>query len=131
MQFTIDSPSSAARLRGDRALKRSIRGIVIQGPMTQGPHRLEAAINRAYFACGCASGAGAVHVTLVIAATLWLTRAGPIDWTWWKLCLAALGAGFIGKLAGLLLSRWRLNRLLNEVEQEFSKIQTSTASVLV
>ena len=78
-----------------------------------------------------ASGAGAVHVTLVIAATLWLTRAGPINWTWWKLCLAAFGAGFVGKLAGLVLSRLRLNRLLNEVEQEFSKVQTSTATVRV
>lgn len=115
-------------MRGDRALKRTIRRIVIQGPMPQVSHRLEGAINRAYFGCGCAHGAAAVHLVVAIAATLWFTQAGPIDWTWWKLCFAALGAGFIGKVVGLFLSRLRLNRLLTELEQEFSEFQTSTAS---
>jgi hypothetical protein len=84
--------------------------------------RLEARIDRAVKACGCASGATAMLLAIMGAFAWWLTVGGAHWILWRQLGIAALAiivATLAGKLGGLAfahawlwMTRHRLERLL-------------------
>lgn len=120
MDFIIDGPDAIKRLATDRSLRPRIRRIVIACVAEPARGRLEAGINRAYFACGCQWGAAAVLVALCGAALAALVAPMPVGGQWWKLALIVAAASVLGKGFGLALNRIRLRRSLDLLAAEIA-----------
>lgn len=119
MPFVVDSLDALERLRTDPNLRRTITRITVLAAPGDARHPLESALNRHYFACGCAHGALAVYLGLAAGGTMWVMGWGFDAWRWWKLALIALVCSLAGKFVGMAVSRWRLQALCAVLAQEF------------
>lgn len=117
MEFVIKDKKDLARLRNDPTIKRSYRRIKIT--LAAGweiPEKLQQRINKAYFSCGCASGAIAVYVAILSMILCWLLLPSLVSWSWWLVLTIIFLASIIGKVIGIVLSRYKLKLALLELE---------------
>jgi hypothetical protein len=118
----LNGPASLHRLRAPLT-RRTVRSIVVVDP-DLAPHttaRIEAQLNRWYFACGCEQGSVAVLLSLVASVLGGLLQGfdGPL--AWWRILIYAAAAAFTGKLLGLGYARVRLRHLYRRLEARYRK----------
>ena len=125
----IEDPRTLETLRTERTLRRTVSRIAIRSRTAGAIHPLEAALNRHYFACGCAQGAVGVYLGAAVATAMWLGGFGLAEWRWWNLASVALGCSLVGKLAGIMASRWRLRTIYRELGREFGYASAGPVNV--
>lgn len=118
MDFVVTNRDTLNRLRRDSSLRRTVRRIKIDSRLELGDAgKLESQINRSYFSCGCRSGILTVYAALALVGATWRIAPGITAWVWWKVALVGIIAAFVGKVAGLLVGRYRLKRALDRLDQ--------------
>jgi hypothetical protein len=110
MDYILNDIGALERLKREKMLKHGIRRIV--SPLQ------EKQLNRYYFACGCREGAIGVYLSLFCFGLFWWRNGFVGISAWWVLVIAAV-ASFIGKISGLVLSRYRLRKVYRELEIYF------------
>ena len=121
MEYIIDSIQSLLKLQVDKDLKHSIRKIRVLLPDTSSALRYEQKLNRHYFACGCQEGALAVHATLLFMLGVYALSGFDVVMPWWKLVIAFFIAALAGKITGLLISKYRLEKIYRELKHRLSQ----------
>ena len=110
----LDKDARTRRRRRAKAIAIELPGVKIEDQ-----RRAERAINKAYFACGCAEATLFGLVGLAAAIGWLVLRTGPIGalpWTWWLLPLAVFAAASgIGKWLGRARARSALRREIDNL----------------
>lgn len=117
MDYLISNLDSLNRLKQEKDLKHSIRKIRLEILNLEQSGKIEARLNRYYFACGCKEGAFGVYLSLLCCLLLWLNAGFLPITSWWKIFAILATSALIGKLSGLLLSKLKLKKTLNEIEK--------------
>ena len=116
MEYTLNDLDSLQRLRNQKALKNSIRKIKVTTNDALLSQTLEEKLNKYYFACGCESGAIAVSLTMFSYFLGWWSAGFTLFLGWWRMAGILLAAALAGKLVGLLINRYRLEKLFRVLE---------------
>ena len=116
MEYTLNDLDSLQRLRNEQALKNSIRKIKVNTDDALLSQTLEEKLNKYYFACGCEAGAITVLVTLFSYFLGWWSSGFTLSIGWWRMAGILLVAALAGKLVGLLINRYRLEKLFRVLE---------------
>ncbi len=118
MNYTIKDKLTLNRLQGDKTLKRELRSITIEpDASSEDVKSYERKINRYYFACGCTIGEITVLCTLLVFGILWLIDKNSNLLVWWKIVGGVFGAALIGKIIGLVISHFLLQKTYSELEK--------------
>lgn len=111
MEYIVSDMASLKKLRDERWLKNSIR--IIRLTMGDGIQikTYEQKLNKHYFDCGCKSGAISVYLTIFLGFIFLWGSDFLTSISWWGIVAIVVVAAFVGKLIGLLISRYRLKRM--------------------
>ncbi len=118
MIYIVKDAITLDRLRFDNKLKRELRLIKIE--IVAAPEEvklIEKKINRYYFACGCTIGEVSVIFTLLIFGLIWLFDQHSALLVLWKIVGAVFVAALIGKIIGIALSRYLLQKTYSELSK--------------
>ena len=119
--IVLTNPADLRVLASRRPARPRPTRLVLELPGVEGEEKivLERRLNRHYFACGCEVGAVFAFAALLgLAVTMY--RAGLSSLTWRDALVAAaivLAAAGFGKGLGLSLARWRLRRVVADLER--------------
>ncbi|MCC6281808.1 MAG: hypothetical protein IT262_14465 [Saprospiraceae bacterium] len=116
MNYIVSDKVSLERLMMDKTIKNSFRRIKLEFANFENTKEWEDKINKNYFACGCETGSMAVCAVLVIFVVLWSIGSLFAIFTWWKMIATIFAAALTGKIAGLVLSHFQLQKLVKELE---------------
>lgn len=117
MDYILNDAKALERLRRDKILKHSIRRIVVGSGENGLIASFQKTLNKNYFACGCREGAIGVYMSLLCFGIVWW-RNGFRGSAWWVLVVAVV-ASIVGKIFGLVLSRYRLRKVFRKLEVYF------------
>ncbi len=107
----------------DKNIKNSIRKIHIEFAQSPYMKKTEQKLNQYYFACGCREGALFIYV-LIIPIILYFLIFDHIYLDWPIIILGVLSASLLGKITGLIFSRYKLHKIYNELEKELKSLST-------
>ncbi len=127
MEYLISNLDSLDKLRQEKDLKHSIRKIRLEVANLEQTVSFEKRLNRYYFACGCKEGAIGVYLSLLGCLLFWWSAGFSPITAWWKIIPILAASALMGKLSGLLLSKIKLNKTLNEIERNLQTNQPAGA----
>jgi hypothetical protein len=118
MDYVIKDKLTLNRLVRDKTLKREIRSISIKPEgFSCDMKSFERKINRYYFACGCTTGKIVVMCTLLALGILWLIDKNSDLLVLWKIVVCVFVSALIGKVFGLALSYYLLQKIYSKLEK--------------
>src|SRR4030095_7332401 len=126
----IRSPSDLAQLHRAPWRRPGRKRIVLCASDAELPpemrDRFQRRLNTLYNDCGCTTGA--IFLLLGMAAsTTWIILAGRFAFRDTGLgILVAIALSLFGKLAGLTISSWRLDRIIRELRQVWRTQEVKT-----
>lgn len=122
MEYIIKDRDSFDKLRNDKNFSNSIRKIKLEIGENTISERYERILNKTYFACGCQEGAMAVYATLFICIIVWLAGDFAIMQNWWTIFIAMAISAVVGKITGIIVSRYRLKKALEDLGNYIEKL---------
>jgi hypothetical protein len=121
MNYTVKNKLTLNRLQYDKTLKREIRSITIEMDSSSDDVKsYKRKINRYYFACGCTMGKITVSCTLLVFGILWLINKESDLLIWWKIVVGVFVSALIGKIIGLVISHYLLQRTYSKLGKLFA-----------
>jgi hypothetical protein len=121
MEYQLSDLRSLQKLRSDKALKNSIRKIKVTSENILQSQIFEEKLNKYYFACGCQAGTITVFLVMLSYGLLWWSSGFSLSVNWWQIVATLFAAALAGKLTGLLISRYRLERTFRVLETLYTQ----------
>lgn len=121
MDYILNNMNSLQKLQYDRDLKNSIRRIRVNTGDTFQAKIFELKLNKYYFACGCQSGTIAVYLSMLLCFLLWWSPDFNPFVSWLRIAIIIAISAFVGKLIGLLVSRYRLKKMFRVLEAYYTR----------
>ncbi|CAZ98433.1 hypothetical protein Q4603_09370 [Zobellia galactanivorans] len=116
MIYIVKDLASLEELKSNPNLKQVYRKIQLDENLPLST-RYSKQLNKYYYACGCQEGSMAVFACMVGMATAYFVTDGQFFDTWWKGIAVLVIAALLGKTAGIVYAKLKLNETLRALKK--------------